>query len=191
MKTKIYRIILIVVLIISLILLGYESLGFLTGRATVSTTSDITINKFIAMTFSTELQNGIVFEEINFLPANNTNANKNYNVDNKTDYYVIVSNDSNSQMDLCLKADSDLLNPALDIIGLGNETYSHSIISNETLPSLLNETSLTLNYVLAGNNIPLGGQNNLRFWLDVIAGQATGTYNNSIYFKGIASGDGC
>jgi len=94
-------------------------------------------------------------------------------------------------MDLCLKADSDLLNPALDIIGLGNETYSHSIISNETLPSLLNETSLTLNYVLAGNNIPLGGQNNLRFWLDVIAGQATGTYNNSIYFKGIASGDGC
>jgi len=191
MLSKIYKIILITIIIISLSLLFFESVGILTGKVTQTTPSEITVNKFIAMGFSTELQAGIVFNDINFLPADNVDANKNYDVNNRTQYYVTVSNDSNSAMDLCIRADSNLENPALDIIGIANETYSHSLISNETNPSLLNETSLAFGYVLAGDNIPIGGQNNLRFWLDVPAGQAPGTYNNSIYFKGTTFGAGC
>ena len=188
---KYYRVILVIVLIISLLLLGFESIGALTGKATVSTPSEVSVISFIAMTFSTDLQDGIVFEEINFLPAENVSADKNYNSTNETEYYVLVSSNSNSEMDLCIRAGGDLLNPSLDAIGIGNETYSHSLLSNVSLPSLSEDTSLTLSYVPSGNNIPLGGKNNLRFWLDVPAGQAPGTYNNSIYFKGMRSGDGC
>jgi len=191
MKNEYYRYALVIVLIISLLLLGFENINMLTGKVTLSTSSDITINSFIAMAFSSELQAGIIFEEINFLPADNVTAQKNYDAENKTEYYVIVSNDSNSEMDLCMKAAGNLLNAGLDVIGIGNESYSSSLESNETLPSLLNETSFSFVYDLAGGDIPIGGQNNLRFWLDVPAGQASGTYNNSIYFKGIISGLGC
>jgi len=112
MLSKIYKIILITIIIISLSLLFFESVGILTGKVTQTTPSEITVNKFIAMGFSTELQAGIVFNDINFLPADNVDANKNYDVNNRTQYYVTVSNDSNSAMDLCIRADSNLENTA-------------------------------------------------------------------------------
>lgn len=188
---KYYRLILVTILVVSLLLLGIESIGSLTGKATVATPSKITVNKYISMSFSNELESGVIFEDINFLPANNVNADKNYNLTNQTEYYVMVANDANSEMDLCIRATSDLTNFGMDKIGIGNETYSYSLKNNETLPNLLNETGLTFGYAPAGTNIPLGGQNNIRFWLDVPAGQAPGTYNNSLYFKGMATGEDC
>lgn len=191
MENKTKRIILIVILITSLLLIGFENIGVLTGKAISTTSSDVTINQFIAMSFSADLQNGIVFEEINFLPSINTDAEKNYDINNKTGYYVIISSDGSSQMDLCIKTSGDLFTPTFDSIAKENETYSYSINSNETLPSILNETSLTFEYVTAGSNMPPGTQNNLRFWLDVPEGQAQGTYSNLIYLRGVTSGDGC
>lgn len=188
---KYYRVILIMILSISLLMLGIESIGVLTGKATTTTPSEVIVNKFISMGFSSDLTDGIIFEEINFLPANNINASSNYNSMNQTEYFVVVSVDTNSEMDLCIKADSDLTNPGLDIIGIGNESYSSSINSTIDLPSIVNETSLSFVYTTVGESIPTGGRSNLRFWLDVPAGQAPGTYNNSIFFKGITSGDGC
>lgn len=192
MNNSYYRAILIAILTVSVLLIGFESAYAITGKATLSTESNVTINKFISISFSDELADKILFEEVNFLPAVNVNATGNYNVTtNMTEYYVLVANDSNSGIDLCIRADSDLTNSDLDVIGIGNESYAHSIASNATFPSVFNETALTLVYAVAGENIPIGGQNNLRFWLDVPTGQASGVYNNSIFFKGISSGGGC
>lgn len=154
--------------------------------------SNVSINKNLALTFSTELQNGIKFEDVIVLPANNVDANKNYNItDNTTAYYVEVSNDGNVAVDLCIRANVGLTSGGGDMIGLDNETFAYSFDNNLTLPNVGSEISLTTAYSDAGQDIPLGSRNYLRFWLDVPAGQASGQYNNSIFFKGVPFDIGC
>ncbi|PIZ81802.1 hypothetical protein COX98_02195, partial [Candidatus Pacearchaeota archaeon CG_4_10_14_0_2_um_filter_30_11] len=81
--------------------------------------------------------------------------------------------------------------PALDVIGLGNETYYASNLTNSTHPSLSNEISMTTGYVKAINSIGRGNSSYWRFWLDVPSAQASGSYNNSVSFEGVQAGQGC
>lgn len=172
-----------------------------TGYATeTSTTSNVTIQKYFSIDMSANLSEGIQFGSVSTLPATNINATHNYDGVNTTvdanganqgtSMWLNVSDDSNTNVDFCIKGDA--LNTSTgDEIGLGNETYANHTNTNSTLPVLADDVSLTTSYVGSGYNITIGGDNYMRFWLDVPAGTASGTYNNTVYFKGVQTEGGC
>jgi hypothetical protein len=192
MKKGIYRLFLVIILFMCLILITFENLGNLHAKVTSTDVfSNVSIAKSFALQFSLGLSEGIIFGDINFLPATNVNASHNYDgVGNSTNLYINVSTDGNSAVDFCIMGGSGLMNIGGDEIGLGNETYSTYNMSNFTHPTL-NEISLSQIYTKSGENIPLGGINYWRFWLDVPAGQPSGNYNNTVYFKAIETGVSC
>ena len=153
--------------------------------------SNVTISKAVSIEFSSGLAQGIVFGSVNVLPSINLNGSENYNGSyNSTNYYIQVSGDGNVPVDFCINADSPLSN-GVDEIGVENESYSCSNVSNIGLPSLDNETSLTLAPSKCGEVISPGENNYYRFWLDIPAAQPSGNYNNTISFRGILSGEVC
>jgi hypothetical protein len=192
MKREFYKLFLIVIIVVSISLIVIEN--FTTLHAKVSfteTPSNVSISKSFSIEFSPELSEGILFGEINFLPAENVNASHNYDgEDNASTLYINVSEDGNTPVDFCIRGLSNLINAGGDEIGLANETYSYSNSSNFTHPTF-NEIPLAPIYFKSGENIPLGGTNYWRFWLDVPAGQPSGTYNNTVYFKAVQAGENC
>jgi hypothetical protein len=191
----IYRGFLIFSILLSLLLLILQNLNYFSGFSISETTSNVTVNKYLSITFSSNLSGGIFFGLISSLPTINQNATHNYDknfpTQNQTDYYVNISTDSNTNVDLCIKADGNLVNLANDILKLGNETYANSTITNSSVPSISDEISLTTSYIKSGENIAVGEANYYRFWLDVPIGQQSGDYNNTINFKGIQAGESC
>lgn len=194
MKNKVYRGILIILLVVSLGLLFVSNVSSITGHATESsTTSQVTIRQYLAINPSANLTAGIIFEDIETLPMINDNATANYAGPNSGSlYYINISTDSNTNVTFCIKASGNLLNPALDAIGLGNETYASNVTTSDlNTPDVLNEIPFTASYVESSTNIGIGQASYWRFWLDVPAGQATGTYNNTVSFKAINLGASC
>lgn len=164
------------------------------GKAVVlDVSSNVSIMKSLAVSFSSDLASGIYFGNVNFLPAVNVNASENYNGSlNSTLYFVEVSLDGNTAIDLCLRAGSDMVSAGADILRYSNETYSSFVgSSNETVPDVSLENMMSLTPTLVESSVPLGERIYLRFWLDVPVGQASGVYNNSIYFNGVSEGAGC
>ncbi|MEK6945179.1 MAG: hypothetical protein AABW63_00090 [Nanoarchaeota archaeon] len=175
----------------------------ITGYATTAqTTSNVTISVYFAIAMSENLTSGITFGNISSLPFTNANSSHNYdgvnttaqglynNATNGTSTWLNVSTDSNTAVDFCVKGDAALTSGA-NTIGIGNETYANHTVTNVTLPALGSETALTLAYVKAGPAIAAGSSNYYRFWLDVPAGTASGTYNNTLSFEGVSTGGGC
>lgn len=190
MKGETYRGILIVVLVASLALLFLQNANAITGHAVDrSTYSNVSISAYLAIDFSTNLSSGIDFGDVATLPMFNQNATGNY-VPTDTSYYVIVSNDSNTVVDVCINASGDMSNGGGDFIGLGNETYSTSSTTDINTPSLASDVALTTAYVEAASDVAIGNNAYFRFWLTVPAGQATGLYNNTVSFKGTPN-QGC
>lgn len=183
------------VVVASLALAFFESTGggTLTGYATEGTTvSNVTISKFLAIEFSPGLNEGIQFGSVNTLPATDINASHNYDGPSSgTGYYINVSTDGNTNIDFCIKANTGLTSAGLDVIGLGNETYSNSTSTNATIPLLASQTPLTTSYVKSGANVAVGTANYWRFWLDIPAAQPSGDYNNTVSFKGVSTGLSC
>ena len=184
--------ILVFVAALSFFLFFFQSF-VLTGYATEgSTTSNVSIAKYLAIAFGANLSNGIQFGNVNTLPATNINATHDYDgPSDETTYTVDVSTDSNTNIDFCTKASSGLTSPALDVIGVGNETYSADNSTTSTIPALGSETSFTTSYVKAQNVTAPGNSSYWRFWLDIPAAQPSGDYNNTVYFKGVVSGLSC
>jgi len=188
-----YRYILAVVILICLVLLFLANVFSITGHATEgSTYSNVTIQKYLAISFSTNLSDGILFGDIATLPAVNINATHNYDdgSDGST-MYIAVSNDSNTPVDFCTKGNDDLTSIAADTIGLANETYHNSTTTDITNPDVAAEISLTTSYVKSGNNVAVGTNNYYRFWLDIPVAQPSGSYNNTVSFKGVTTGVSC
>lgn len=157
-----------------------------------STPSNVTVQKSLAIDFSTNLSDGIRFGTVNVLPATDVNASHNYDgLDNGSSMFVIVSNDSNTNVDLCIRANGGMTSSGADVIGLGNETYSNNVTTNMTVPEVSDQTSLTTSFVKSGSNLGIGSQDYYRFWLDVPGAQPSGDYTNIVYFKGIQTGSGC
>lgn len=168
--------------------------GGMTGRATEQfTKSNVTIEKYLSITLSTNLQEGIDFGTVVSLPMNDVNASHNWDGDlSRTTMWVNSSLDGNTAIDFCIKASGNLETEGMDIIGLGNETYSYSTTNNATLPAGPDgSTSLTQSYVKTDTNVAKGVAENFRFWLDLIAALPAGTYNNTVYFKGVPTGNSC
>jgi len=187
------EIILILIIMLCLVFLIFQNIGNLTGNVIEgSIISNVSVAKYLAVTFGSNLAAGIQFGNVVFLPATDINATHNYDgTNNTTTFYISLSNDSNSAVDFCIKADTDLTSSALDVIGVGNETYSNYTSTNSTEPNLLFQTSLTTNYSKSSVNVGIGTDDFWRFWLDVPASQASGNYNNTVYFKGVLVGVSC
>jgi len=166
----------------------------LTSFATSSTVgSNVTVEDFFAIDLSANLSNGISFDEITSLPATNINSTDNYNGDSSGSTMLInVSTDSNSNVDFCIKANAGLTDSSnSEVIGLGNESYANSSSTSSTAPAIGEESALTTSYVKSSApNIP-GGNTYYRFWLDVPSTVSSGSYNNTINFKGIKSLTSC
>jgi len=191
-KISLKNLFLFLIIFICLVLLIFQNVS-ISGRATETfTDSNVSITKYIAISFSENLSEGIDFGDVNVLPATSLNATHNYDgLINGTSLYISVSSDSNTLVDFCIKANTDLTSIDLDVIGLANETYQNSTTTNLTLPAISPEISLTTSYVKSGDNIAAGTENYYRFWLDIPAAQPSGDYNNTIFFKGVQAGYSC
>jgi hypothetical protein len=191
-ERKTLNVVLGIVLFVSLSLLFVQNISVITGHASVgSTVSNVTISQYLSIDMSSDLLGGIYFGDIQSLPAIDQNATKNYNgTSNATLYYINVSTDSNTNVTFCIRANQGMSN-GVETMNLQNESFSASDSSNATVPSLINETSMTTIQQIAGGNIGLGNAVYYRFWLDVPVGQAVGTYNNSVEFEGKNLGATC
>ncbi len=188
-----FTVIMIIILVFAISFLFLENNFFIQGNVVEGDVySNVTISKSISIEFSPALSNGILFGNVSILPVSNINGSENYNVTNNlTNYYILVSSDGNTAVDFCLRANTALTNQYLDVLELGNESYSCSNESNMTLPSISNETAFTLSSVKCGQNINPASNNYYRFWLDIPAAQPSGDYNNTLSFRGISSGESC
>jgi len=159
--------------------------------ASGSTVSNVTVEKSFSITLSGNLTQGIFFGNISTL--DNANATDNYitNEGNFTKYFTNVSTDATIDVDFCLNANGDMLNPAGDIIGLSNETYSNATTTSATVPDLANQVSFTTSGVKAGEDVGPGIAVYYRFWLNITSNVPSGTYNNSITFTGKERGAAC
>jgi len=186
-----YFLIICFIVSISLFLVSFNS--NLTGKLTEEIiTSNVTIAKYLAIQFSDGLSSGIEFGTIHSLPAIDINATENYNGNSSgTLYYINVSNDGNTPVDLCIRGNAPLTSLGLDEIGLDNETYANATSTDALSPSLANEVSLTNEYVKSGEGITVGTENYYRFWLDIPASQPSGDYNNTLSFKGVQTTLSC
>jgi len=191
-KISLKNLFLFLIIFICLVLLIFQNVS-ISGRATESfTDSNVSITKYIAISFSENLSEGIDFGDVNVLPATSLNATHNYDgLINGTSLYISVSSDSNTPVDFCIKANTDLTSIDLDVIGLANETYQNSSTTNLTLPTTSPEIPLTTSYIKSGDNIAVGSENYYRFWLDVPVAQPSGDYNNTVSFKGVQVGYSC
>ncbi|MCR4327787.1 MAG: hypothetical protein NUV46_04375 [Nanoarchaeota archaeon] len=176
----------------SLFLFFFQSFS-ITGNATEgSTTSNVTISKFLAINMGANLSEGIQFGTVALLPAQNVNASHDYDgAGSNTTYSIEVHNDSNTAVDFCIKANAGLTSSGLDVIGIDNESYSSFSHTNSTYPLLSNESSMTTDYIKAVGSITPGDFSYWRFWLDVPAAQPSGDYNNSVLFEGVSAGLAC
>lgn len=137
----------------------------------------------IAIDLSANLSSGIVWN-VQSLPAFNLSAEEN-NGDGDTFYYINISSSSN--VDVYVKADSDLVSDGGNVIGVGNETYSFNL-TDSTVPSIV-KTPLSLNFLPIITNLPAGfNVVYLKFFLNVDGGQAVGNYNNTLSFIAVENG---
>jgi len=164
----------------------------ITGMDVVSTSSQVAIQGYYAISASNGLSGGIDFGNVNTLPSYHTNATYNYNSSNndKTEYYITVSSASNVNVDFCVKANTDLRTSGGDVIGLGNFTWEDDTTDSATVPAVYG-SSLTTSYITGSTGIIPGNDNYYRFWLNISASQAVGTYNNTVYFQGVQQGTSC
>ncbi len=165
----------------------------LTGYAVTGTTvSNVTISKYLSIAMSSNLSAGIAFGSADTLPAINLNATANNNSEGDTTLFINISSDSNTGVDFCIKADADLYDSVGDnTLAAGNESFANA--TSASGPVVGNEVSLiTAEYVWAGNQT-VGNDIYYRFWLDIPAATESGTYNNTITFKGVEvnGGVGC
>jgi hypothetical protein len=193
MDEKTYRGVLVTVLVLSLAFLFVSNSALMTGHATdTSTTSNVTILKYLAIDASPALVAGIEFGNITNLPIANQNASHNFDgAGSASQYYINVSTDSNTPVDFCILADYALNNTESDVIPLANESYFYGTTSNAIDPAISNEVSFTTGYASAGTDVAEGSTNYFRFWLDVSAAQPSGLYDNTVSFKGVTTTTGC
>ena len=191
----------VIILVLTAAVILFSVLAFvsrppsLTALATESTTtSSVTVQKFLAITLSTNLSDGITFGTVDTLPGINVNASDNDNDGSSgTSLFVNVSTDSNTAVDFCTKANSGLHDAVGDsTIGLSNETYRNASTTNSTLPGpATSSIPLTTSFVKASEPTVPGNVTYYRFWLDVPTGTASGTYNNTVTFKGVETTLSC
>ncbi len=180
----------------SLYTLQTSIIGLATEQSTVS---EAVIAKYLAISKSGNLSDGIDFGNITSLPATDTNATMDYNSTeqpmnwaNETLYWIELDYDSNTNVDFCVRS-TTFNTSGGDEIGLGNYTWNDSLSNNFTEPSLTYSGPMYTNqsYKKGLANLVPGNNATYRFWLDVPAYVNPGTYNSTVWFRGVPTGDSC
>lgn len=143
---------------------------------------EIDIGSAIAISFSEELSKGIEWT-VYSLPLSNYSADGN-NETGVTEYDIMIYSEGIG-VDLYIKAEGDLISEGLDILGLGNMTYSFST-TNPEVPSEI-KSSLTTSYAdnKIASNIESGTIIYLKFFLNAPSNQPAGIYRNNISIIGV------
>ena len=165
--------------------------GFATSQS-VGTTATANIIYYYALAESADFNSGIDFSTITHNTQNN-NATVNYD-NSGTGYALNLSTDSNTDISICVKANTDLkihTSPS-NIIGIGNMTFNASTTNTTSLPSFSARTEMNTSvYRNATHNLGAGNATFFRFWLTVPDATVPGTYNNTAEFKAVRAGADC
>ena len=172
----------------------------ITGRATAANaSSQVIISSYFAITLGTNLTaDGIDFGNLTSLPTYQQNATLNYVViapdagtdENFTLYNMTVADDSNINIDGCIKANESMKSGASQI-GLPNYTWANSTGNNLSFPSITPWNTMTTSDAITASNVAPANDVMYRFWLNVTGSTSPGTYTNTIEFKAVKTGDGC
>ena len=192
-KSDLFTFVLGAILLFSIVMITVQNFNTFTGYATgMSTKSNVSISKYLSISASPNISTAIDFGIVSALPATDVNASHDYDGNaSATTYWINTSVDSNTNIDFCIGANGAMISGA-DSLGLGNETYSNATTTNITVPVLGSQVAFSsASYVLSGQNVTKGAPNYYRFWLDIPASQASGDYNNTVYFKAVATATGC
>ncbi|NCO18087.1 hypothetical protein COT60_02340 [Candidatus Pacearchaeota archaeon CG09_land_8_20_14_0_10_30_9] len=120
-----------------------------------------------------------------YLPVNDLDAVGN-NLNSST-WYMINISATNTLVDLYVKADGDLYTESLDVLGLGNETYTFN--STDPTVSGSNKTTMTINYSLIGDALGDNSVIYMKFYLDAPSTQSAGIYSNALQFRAVRNGE--
>jgi len=170
-------------IVVCALLIPSKTEAVVTSNAT--TTTQATIAVYIAIQMSPTLQSGIVFT--NLQQGTSDNPADGNNPSGGTNYWVNVSSDTNVNVDYCIKASGNLASGS-NTIPLSNYFFANSTTNN---PPLSAKRAFTTTYQKMDTGLGNTVNEYLRFWLTVPAGQAPGTYNNTVYFQAIESGNAC
>ncbi|MBT5274330.1 hypothetical protein HOH11_03105 [Candidatus Woesearchaeota archaeon] len=165
--------------------------GFATSQS-VGTTATANIIYYYALAESTDFSSGIDFGTITHNTQNN-NATVNYD-NSGTGYALNLSADSNTDISICVKANTDLKihSSPSNIIGIGNMTFNASTTNTSSTPSFSTRTEMNTSvYRNATHNLGAGNATFFRFWLTVPDATVPGTYNNTAEFKAVRAGTDC
>jgi len=173
--------------IASILILPQKGEAVVTSNA--STTTSATVAVYIAIQLSPTLQTGIVFSNLQQGTTDNNADGNNYG-SGGTDYWINVSSDTNVNVDYCIKADGPLTSGS-NTIALSNYYFANSTTTDANTPSLSAKKAFTTSYQKMDTGLDNTQNEYLRFWLDVPAGQAPGTYENTVYFQAVEAGQNC
>lgn len=156
---------------------------------TVTTTSNATINVYVAISRSANLSDGILFGNVEVNTNDNNASHNNDSNGGNTSMWILVSQDSNVNVDLCLNYNESLTSGSYTIPD-ANYTYNNS--QTDQSPDL-SGTAMTTTSTKVESSIPTTSDAYayFRFWLDVPVGQQAGTYVNEMSFKAIQAGGTC
>jgi hypothetical protein len=192
-KSDFFTFVLGAVLLFSIVMITVQNFNTFTGYATgLNTKSNVSISKYLSISASPNISDAIDFGIVNALPATNVNASHDYDgAAGATTYWINTSVDSNTNIDFCIGANGDMMSGA-DRLRLGNETYANATSTSISVPALASQVAFSnTSYILSGQNVTKGAPNYYRFWLDIPASQASGDYNNTVYFKAVATATSC
>ncbi len=184
-NTKIFSVILATLFLVVLIATQTKAATY----QEATTPSNVTVNVFVEISLSSNLTAGILFGTAD-PDTDDNNATGDFNVtDLMTQYWVTAGAANTASIDLCIK-DSANLTQSTTIPNTGY-TYNFTATNDDSNP-LLPGTAITTSYFktqqtsLAANDVSYS-----RYWLDIPSGQAPGVYSNTVYIKGIETGESC
>ena len=185
MNTKTFGAVLGVLIITTACLAFMSTMSSFTSAANVTeqnTSSDANVSYYVAIGMSTELMNGIHFGNVEPDSTEN-NASQNFNASSMTEYWIAVSPDGNTAVNISIK-DNAVLTSSLDTIPNTGYYYNASETNDGDNPFVAS-TAMTTSYVQAIADVSNGTNAYFRFWLDVPASTAAGNYNNTVFFQAV------
>ena len=165
--------------------------GFATSQS-LGTTATAEIVYYYALAESSDFSGGIDFGTLIHNTPNN-NASSNYE-DSGTGYALNLSTDSNTDVSICVKSNTDLkihTSPST-LIGIGNMTFNASTTNTSGAPGFSTRTEMNTSvFRNATHNLGAGNATFFRFWLTAPDAAVPGDYNNTATFKAVRTGNDC
>jgi hypothetical protein len=154
----------------------------LTGFAT--STSSTTASAVVADWYAASVSDDIAWSGTLALASNDNAASGNHNLSTgtQTGYNVYLSDDGNSDIDICISGTGNFV-ASSGTIGIDNLTWSANETNSISLPALSAGQALTTSKVVAQQNLAKnaddGNYTYFRYWLDIPSDAGKGTYDDS------------